>query len=342
MLYLLSQSNEGLGTLKPLEFLGASDLERKEKDVENLLAAHLLDLYEGARLLPIFQERQGQPEADLYAIDQDGDLVIFELKRGIAGEDAVLQAIRYSQHAGRWVYSKLNGQYKDYLRSRGHDEVELCDAHKEAFQLDRPLDQTNFNRRQHLYIVGNAANDALIDAIDYWKTQGLLVQFLPYRFYKIKDEDYFEFFSYPYDRHRNPKDVKGVLFDTNSSYDKDAVWEMMEKKRVAAYGDQKHVVAYLNPGDIIFFYHKGFGVVAAAEVSEGRVRQEGSDEQYRDVRLLTTAPNRQEKLTRFMTAADVAKAAGRNFFWARTIKVPYLDRAEALHLVEELQKALSP
>ena|GEM_PF-4121433 len=31
---------------------------------------------------------------------------------------------------------------------------------------------------------------------------------------------------------------------------------MMEKKRVAAYGDITYVVDYLNPKDIIFFSHK--------------------------------------------------------------------------------------
>jgi hypothetical protein len=43
--------------------------------------------------------------------------------------------------------------------------------------------------------------------------------------------------------------------------------EMVEKSRVAAYGDVKYVVEYLNPGDIVFFYHKGPGIVAAGEVS---------------------------------------------------------------------------
>jgi hypothetical protein len=168
MLYRLSPSNQGLGALEPLPFLDASDLQRTEKDLENLLATHLLDvLFEGAPLLPIFQERQLQSEADVYAINCDGDLLIFELKRGVAGEDAVLQAIGYAQRAGRWVYSERDRRYKDYFEHGGFSPVELRDAHKDAFQLDASLEPTNFNRRQHLYVVGNAANEALIDAVDY-------------------------------------------------------------------------------------------------------------------------------------------------------------------------------
>ncbi|CAN5742429.1 hypothetical protein BH20ACI3_BH20ACI3_39350 [soil metagenome] len=142
---------------------------------------------------------------------------------------------------------------------------------------------------------------------------------------------------------RNPSAVKGVLFDTDRSYDEDAIWEMMEKLRVAAYGDAKHVVQYLNRGDIIFFYHKGVGLVAAGEV-RGPVKQDGDEEQYREVRFLTPVSNRQEGLARAMPASEITTATGRDFFWARTIKVPYLDREEAQSeiqtIIEENQDAL--
>jgi hypothetical protein len=342
MLYRLSPSDEGLGSLEPIPFRDAAGLQRTEKDLENLLATHLLDvLFEDAPLLPIFQERQLQSEADIYAINREGDLVIFELKRGVAGEDAVLQAIGYAQQAGRWVYSELNRRFKIYQQKLDLAPSDLRSAHKDAFQLDEPLELTSFNRHQHLYIVGSAANEKLIDAIAYWKSQGLSVEFLPYRIYDFAGQRLFEFFSFPYDRHRNPSDVKGVLFDTNRTYDEGSVWEMMEKSRVAAYGDIKYVVEYLNPGDIVFFYHKSEGLIAAAEVLRGPVRRDGDEEQYRDVRFLTPVPNRQSGIRRRMTAAQVTEATGKNFFWARTIKVPYLNREEAQSLVSELHKLLS-
>jgi hypothetical protein len=341
MLYRLSSRNEGLGSLEPLPFRDAAGLQKTEKDLENLLAAHLLDvLFEDAPLLPIFQERQLQSEADIYAVNREGDLVVFELKRGVAGEDAVLQAIGYAQRAGRWVYSELDRRFKIYLQKRGFTLADLRASHQDAFQLDEPLEPTSFNRHQHLYIVGSAANEKLTDAIAYWKSQGLSVWFLPYRIYDFEGQRLFEFFSLPYDRHRNPSDVKGVLFDTNRTYDEKSVWEMIEKARVAAYGDIKYVVDYLNPGDIVFFFHKWEGLIAAAEV-RGPVRRDGDQEQYRDVRFLTPVPNRQLGITRRMTAAQVTEATGKNFFWARTIKVPYLNREEAQSLIAKLNSLLS-
>lgn len=219
--------------------------------------------------------------------------------------------------------------------------VDLRQAHQDAFLLERPLELSKFNQRQHLYVVGSAANEGLIEAIGYWKGQGLSVEFLPYRIYDIEGKRYFEFFSFPYDRHRNPAAVKGVLFDTNRTYDEESIWEMMERSRVAAYGDIKYVVDYLNRGDIVFFYHKLNGIVAAGVVV-GPVRAEGEEERYRDVRFLTPVPNRQTGIQRAMSAAQVSQATGKSFFWARTIKVPYLDHREAESLLSELKKVLSP
>ena len=216
--------------------------------------------------MPIFQERQLQAEADIYALNTAGDLVIFELKRGVADTNAVLQAIRYSQDAGQWLYPELQRRYDDYPK-KDISTTDLQTAHREAFQLESALPEASLNRRQHLYVVGSAANEGLIRAIDYWKKQGVSVEFLPYRIYNFQGQRYFEFFSFPYDRHRNPAIIKGVLFDTNQSYDEAAIWEMMEKARVAAYGNIKHVVEYLNRDDIVFYWHKGVGVIAAAKVT---------------------------------------------------------------------------
>ena len=339
MLYRLSDTDQGRGTLEPHPFLGVADLQRTEKYLETLLADHLLEvLFEDARLMPIFQERQLQSEADVYALNKAGDLVIFELKRGQAETSAVLQAIGYAQDAGQWRYSELQRRYDVYLRKKTKKTVataDLREAHREDFQLESALPESNFNCRQHLYVVGSAANEDLIRAIDYWKKQGLSVEFLPYRIYKIENQLYFEFFSFPYDRHQNPATIKGVLFDTNRTWLEDAIWEMMEKKRVAAYGDIKHVVEYLKPRDIVFYWHKGFGVIAAAKVTGSR-RSEDENEEYRQVEFLTRVPSREKGIQQMMTPAQVSKVTGKTFFWARTMKVPYLNRDECNKLLAEL------
>ncbi|MFY9953175.1 hypothetical protein, partial [Bradyrhizobium sp.] len=189
MLYKIKDGS-GVKNLEPAEFMDFAELGKLEKDLETLLADNLLDiLFEDAALMPIFQERVRQAEADLYALDRAGDLVIFELKRGFASSDAMLQALRYGQTAGQWTYNELEKQFRVYSKD---ESISLSKEHKSAFSLERTLEERDFNVRQRFVIVGNAANDDLIDAVDYWKRRGLSVDFLPYRIFAFGGEHYFE------------------------------------------------------------------------------------------------------------------------------------------------------
>jgi uncharacterized DUF497 family protein len=249
----------------------------------------------------------------------------------------MLQALRYGQDAGQWTFNTLEIKYRKKCKDKS---VSLADAHREAFNLERPLLPSEFNTKQRFIIVGNAANDSLVSAVNYWKQQGLAVDFLPYRVYEIGKQRYFEFFALPYDSHQNPSSVKGVLFDTNRSYDEEAIWEMMENHRVAAYGDMKHVVEYLNPKDIVFFSHTKVGIVAAAEVI-GPVKDDGPEEKFRDIKFLTPVPTKATGIKKAMEFGQVSSVTGKSFYWARTVKAPRLNRDEAQHLLSELKKVLA-
>ena len=342
MLYKIDLDAEPSSAIEPIEFYDMEKAKRVEKDLEEIIADNLVDvLFQEARLLPVFQQRPRQEEADLYAVNREGDLVIFGLKRGAAHRDAVLQVLRYSQAAGSWPYERLNGMYRKYMRKKeeAKDPDSLKEAHREAHDLEQPLQPNEFNRGQHLRIVGNAADRELITAVDYWKRQGISIDFVPYRLYDLGDGNrYFEFFSFPYDQHRNPAERKGVLFDTNASWNEESVWEMMEKSRVAAYGEAKRFADHIKRGDFVFFYHKGKGVIGAGRVKSDLVKNK--NEWYRKVDFLTPPPRREEGIQRFMPASQVSDVTGKSFFWARTIKVPYLDAEEAENLLEKLREKL--
>jgi hypothetical protein len=42
-----------------------------------------------------------------------------------------------------------------------------------------------------------------------------------------------------------------------------------------------------------------------------------------------------------MPVSQIKKVTGRNFWWAKTLKYPYLDREESNNLLEELKKVLA-
>lgn len=346
MLYKIDLNEEPSSALTPVEFFDMETVERVERDLEHIIANNLVDvLFQEARLMPIFQERPMQEEADVYAVDPDGNLVIFELKRGTADKGAVHQLLRYSQRAGQWDYGKLDEMYRKYVRSaeEAKKPQSLQEAHREAHGLQEPLQTHEFNGEQHLRVVGNAADDSLIDSVDYWKSHGLAIDFVPYRLYELDyGEQYFEFFSFPYDRHRNPAEVKGVLFDTNASWSDESVWEMMENGRVAAYGGASRFADHVTRGDLVFFYHKGKGIIAAGRVTSDlrKIEEKDKKEWYREVEFVTPAPERSEGIQAYMPASDVEDVTGQSFFWARTIKVPYLDRDEARVLLNSLREKL--
>ena len=317
MLFKLSERQDSLRGLIPVGFHDLLAIGKQENNLENLIADHLLDtLFEDGTLMPLFQERSWQAEADNYAFDRDGNLVIFKLKRGHAGADAMLQVLGYAQGAGQWAFGRLQDIYRSYT---GRPNAQLPVEHRDAFGLERTLQPSEFNKKQRLLIVCHAANDELVDAVAYWQRQGLDVSFLPYRLYQFGNDWYFAFHAPPSDRHANPALRKGVIFDTNRNWDEDAVWAMIGTNRVSAYGDAKEWCGVYERGDFVFYSHRYVGIIAAAEVV-GPMKSDGPEECYRDVRFITLVPKRSEGIIRYLSFSDTIDAVGKSFFHAYPVK----------------------
>lgn len=327
--------------LRAMPYYDYSDLEGEEKDLENLLANNLSDLYvEDGQLMPIFQERQRQPEPDLLALDKEGNLVIFELKRGAVQEDTTIQIMRYAQSYGQKGYDELNKIYSKYVRNKNPEITapSLKEDHRESFDLATPLKEESFNVKQKLVIVGSSSDVSLIQGVDYWRSKKLDIDFLPYRFYKIGGEIYFDFFAKPYDYHINAKDKKGILFDTNFSYDKDSVWDMFKNSKISAYGNAAHFVESFNRGDYVLYFHKGWGVIGAGIIKSSAVREnKDKEELYHTVELLTPVI-KQESDIRNISSSELCKMLDKNFYFANTTKRPYLTAKESELIIEELKK----
>lgn len=201
-----------------------------------------------------------------------------------------------------------------------------------------PLKEEQFNKKQKLVIVGSSLDVSLMAAVDYWKAKGLDIDFLPYRFYKIGGDIYFDFFAKPYDYHINPRDRKGILFDTNRSHDESSVWDMFAKGKISAYGSAARYINSFNKGDYVLYYHKGFGVIGAGIIKTSAVGEDVQKEElYHTVDLLTPAVKQESEL-RYITASELCSLLNKNFYFASTVKSPYLSAKEAELVVEELVK----
>jgi hypothetical protein len=338
MLYKLVKKQDKFDSIEPIAFKGLP----REKELEDLIAKRMWDvLFEGNELMVIRQERAWQPEADIYALNKQGDLIIFELKREHADAGAVHQVLRYCEKASRCGYEELQEMFRGLPGNAGLD---LQEEHKLTFELDHHLDKAAFNSRQRLVIIGSAGDDALIRNVSYWKNQGLALDFIPYRVYSINGESYFEFFSLPYDSHINPAFSKGVLFDTCGKHFDNAIWYMCENDRVAAFGDQDYVVGFLKKNDIVFLYQRG--IIAAGKVI-GPVKNDpksGVTERntcYRTLEWLSSVPVQGQPYKTF-PAWRIKQVLGYNLFWARTMKTPYLPPDDAKKLLDAVIAEIGP
>ena len=216
--------------------------------------------------------------------------------------------------------------------------MELKNAHKGAFGLDKALDESEFNKKQKMVIVGNSLDISLINAVEYWKNKKLDIDFLPYRFYKINKEIYFEFFAKPYDYHLNVLDKKGIIFDTCRSYYENAVWDMFKDKKISAYNSASKFIKSFNKGDYVFYYHKGWGIIGAGIIKSSQPKEISSNkgrELYHTVELLTPVIANENEI-KYILPSEICELLGKNFYWASTTKKPYLTEKESKKLVDEL------
>ena len=339
------------GELEPVRYFDYAAFEGKEKDLENLLADNISgNLYfdEDFMLMPIFQEKQGLSAPDLCALDKEGNMVIFELKRGAANSGAIQQIMGYAQVFGQMKYDELNDKYKNYMYSKGspeNAELELNKDHAENFGLLHELDKASFNRKQKLVIVGNEADLSLVRAIDYWKRKNIDIDFMPYRFYQIGDEIFFEFFAKPYDYHVNlaPDTCKGIIFDTNLTYSDTNEGGMLERHHVEAYGDVKWSVDSFRKGDYVLFYSRGYGIIAAGKITSLRAEELRNipdiNGRYHEVDMIVPVnASYPEGYSVSIRPFEITELLGHGFYFARTDKRPYLNQEEAEKLIEELKK----
>ncbi|MDZ7617778.1 MAG: hypothetical protein U1E05_12285 [Patescibacteria group bacterium] len=68
-----------------------------EKQLKRVMATNMERFIADQRLLVLGQERQWQEEADILALDSEGSLHIFELKRWQSHQENLLPVLRYGQ-----------------------------------------------------------------------------------------------------------------------------------------------------------------------------------------------------------------------------------------------------
>ena len=145
------------------------------------------------------------------------------------------------------------------------------------------------------------------------------------------------------DKTIHTKVKRGIIFDTNQSYNDAAVEEMLGTSQpcVSAFGKASENIDKLNIGDVIFYYHKGVGIIAAGEVTGSIIYNEIAEEKRRNVKLIIPPVRGGKGYIGVKVDAtfrnQVKNESGNKQFWLnRTMKVPYLYDNEN----QEIDKAI--
>jgi glycosyltransferase involved in cell wall biosynthesis len=331
MLFQLPTSRDK-STLEAIKISSLADANWKEKDFENLLAENLTSLIREEYLMVISQERPRQEEPDILALDEEGVLYIFELKRTKSEPKHLLQVMRYGQRFGVYDYDRLNDKYKKFEKESKKD---LRQSHRDYFHLDEELSKKDFNRQQKFIVVTNGIDVETLRSIKYWKDKGLPIESLTYGIYRLGDMFLLDF--HPYSGQKEEYEIAETsnhIVNTNATYRPNAYLEMLHDNKASAYGSRKHAIDSLQKHDRVFLYHTGIGICAVGRVtSEERTEIKGHERYVECVFKRKVDPIKHPD--KALSAREINTALGTNWFFRQTrfsISDEEADKIENLFL----------
>lgn len=145
----------------------------------------------------LYVGRQGSPGDggifDILGVDERGDTVVVELKRGRTPRDVVAQALEYAGEIRNVDYEYLDERYREFLREeQGYTDPSetpsLREAHREYFDLEESLSEREFNDNQRLVVVGTDFGDVVLNMADFLRENGIDVVAVEYSTYRDDEE----------------------------------------------------------------------------------------------------------------------------------------------------------
>jgi len=308
------------------------DFGWNERKFQNLLFQNLDRVIQEQELLVIMQSRQWQEEPDLMAIDENGDLWIFELKAWESQQSNILQALRYGQKYGQHDYDDLEEIYSKLGKE------ELIVALKKRFP-DKKITKEQVNRNQHFVIITNGLDVQTREAIIFWRERGLDVRPWIYRAYQTKDKKlYLEFNTF---RTKDDpfEDIEEGYFivNTNISHSKKDDRNMLKEKKAAAFFDPwKKSIARIQPGDRVFLYRSGSGIIAGG-IAKGRFKRKAyhDNPKYADEEYYVELKNF-ALCSPPLTPSDINKITGINYRFMKTCFA--IDKMSGSKIWKEISK----
>ncbi|WP_136799993.1 hypothetical protein [Desulfosediminicola ganghwensis] len=277
MLFKINEIGTGDHTLSSVESKTLFSIGLKEKDLENIIYKNINHVIRSADLITIGHSRNWQEEPDILALDEEGNLYIFELKAWESNKNNLLQVMRYAQMFSTYDYDRLNRLWKKF----GSGDLE--EAHKDYFGVKTSINRKRFNNKQVLIVMTNGLDVETRVAIKYWHGLGIDIRPWVYKVYEIEGQKYISFEAFgstvdPYE------DVVSSyhLVNTCKAHGNKFHDNMISKERASAYNNPwKLSIMNIKKGDIVFLYESRKGIIAyGTSNSQYKIGDWDGDEEY--------------------------------------------------------------
>lgn len=166
-------------------------------EYERDLQSHLLKA-RGAkigeiRMMYVSQEETPDEEGgffDILGVNENGDTVIVELKRGKSPRLVVSQALEYASGIRKEEYDRLDERFRAFRQSRSENsDTSLREAHTDFFKLNDPLAEREFNDAIHIVVVAAEFDNVTLNMADLLREHELDVVCVRYQTFADTDED---------------------------------------------------------------------------------------------------------------------------------------------------------
>ncbi len=138
---------------------------------------------------------------------------------------------------------------------------------------------------------------------------------------------------------QNPTGVKGIMFDTNRGIDRASEMDMLLNNKISAYGKAKRYIRSFRKGDYVLYYACGKGIFAMGQITSDSEIKSGDDELYQTVSMIIPQNrNWETEEYQYLTPHEIKKILNKGFYFASTIKTPFLDISQVKMLERALER----
>ena len=165
----------------------------QEHDLENWLEQNPTILTDGQPLLIISRQTNTNQNLypDLVGLDEDGNTVVIELKRGRPPRDVLAQALEYAAWLASQSGEEIERLANNYLQPRTLAEAWQATFAGEVGESDGETAVSlpvnlQLNSHQRIFVVVEGNDDRITAVARYLRTLGVDMNLLEFRYYRIK------------------------------------------------------------------------------------------------------------------------------------------------------------